>query len=75
MLMHFKYFFLFEQKLFGAVVIICIVMTFALAFFFAYHARLAWSNETTNESFKREDILKKYEFEDKTLQELIDEAD
>ena len=56
-------------------VIICIVMTFALAGFFLYHARLAWANETTNESFKREDISKKYEFEDNTLQELIDEVE
>jgi len=67
LIMHAKYFFLFEQKMFGAVIIICLVMTFALGFFFMYHARLAFCNETTNESFKKEDLQKKYDFEDKTL--------
>ena len=65
--MHLRFFFLYEHKMFGGVIIICIVMSFALGFFFVYHARLAMANETTNESFKREDIKSKFDFEDKTL--------
>ena len=75
LIMHLKYFFLFEQKMFGAVIIICVVMSAALGAFFVYHCKLAIDNMTTNESFKRTDCEKKYDFEDKTLQELIDECE
>lgn len=40
LIMHFKFFFLNEQKWFGMVIIICVAMFFALTAFFVYHLRL-----------------------------------
>jgi palmitoyltransferase len=56
LLMHFKFFFLNEERHFGLVIIICIAMFFALSVFFVYHLRLVIANTTTNESFKKDSI-------------------
>lgn len=53
LIMHLKFFFLNEERKFGVVVVICIVMGVCLLVFFLYHLDLALSNMTTNESFKR----------------------
>jgi hypothetical protein len=74
LLMHLKYFFLYEQRMFGCVVIICVVMSIALSIFFIYHINLARNNETTNESFKRGDMSENLKFEAETVQSLLDEA-
>jgi len=51
--MHVKFFFNQEEKNFGLVIAICIVMGVVLVAFVGYHLRLAKSNQTTNEEFKR----------------------
>ena len=61
--------------MFGAVIIICIVMSAALGAFFVYHCSLAKDNMTTNETFKKLDCEKKFKFEEYTLQQLIDELE
>lgn len=53
---HLKYFFLSEERNFGIVLLICMVMFFVLSGFLWYHLSLAKSNMTTNESFKRADF-------------------
>ena len=54
---HFRYFFLFEEKGLGVMVIICAVMVICLIIFLGYHLNLAVRNETTNENIKREELL------------------
>ena len=53
---HVKFFFLNEERHLGVVVSICAIITPVLCGFFGYHLRLAWNNETTNESYKRDAI-------------------
>ena len=54
--MHFRYFFINQEKWFGLIVIVCIVMAVVLLGFFFYHLMLAWGNQTTNESMKRKSL-------------------
>ena len=68
---HFKYFFLYEEKGLGIMVIICVVMVICLIIFLGYHLNLAIRNETTNESFKREELLYNNQTERKTMNDLI----
>lgn len=68
---HFKYFFLYEEKGLGVMVIICFVMVICLIIFLGYHLNLAIRNETTNESFKREELLYNNQTERKTMNDLI----
>jgi len=68
---HFKYFFLYEEKGLGIMVIICFVMVICLIIFLGYHLNLAIRNETTNESFKREELLYNIQTERKTMNDLI----
>ena len=56
MIIHLKYFMLNEERMFGVVVIICIVMCTVLIAFFGYHLVLVYYNQTTNESFKCDEI-------------------
>jgi uncharacterized membrane protein len=53
---------------------ICIVMVICLVIFLGYHINLAVRNETTNESFKREELLSNIETERKTMNDLIQEC-
>ena len=62
LLMHLKYFFLNEERHFGIVVCICTIITPVLIGFFGYHLRLAWKNETTNESYKRESFTNQLKY-------------
>lgn len=56
LMINLKYFFLSEERHFGIVLCICIVMFFVLGGFLWYHLNLAVNNMTTNESFKRGDF-------------------
>lgn len=73
--LHFKYFFLIEERKFGVVIAICMAMTVALACFVVYHFNLAINNTTTNESFKRYDLNYTLDYELKAIKELIAEAE
>ena len=70
-----KYFFLGQERHFGVIFIICILMFFVLSGFLVYHLRLARSNQTTNESFKRYDFNYALKHEHKVLKELIEECE
>ena len=61
--LHFKYFFLNEEKHFGIVVTICLVMAIVLVFFFRYHLNLARSNMTTNEEYKHAEMSHKFKWQ------------
>lgn len=71
---HLRYFFLSQERHFGIVLIICILMFFVLSGFLIYHLRLAKSNQTTNESFKRHDFNMALKHEHKVLKDLIEEC-
>lgn len=73
--MHIRYFFINQEKWFGLVVIICIVMSVVLALFFGYHVNLAWNNETTNESMKKKDFKSSLARETSIIKALITETD
>lgn len=73
--LHFKYFFLIEERKFGFVIAICMAMAVALAVFVCYHFNLALNNMTTNESFKRYDLNSMLNHELKAIKELIQEAE
>ena len=73
--MHAKYFFINQEKWFGLIVIICIVMSFVLLCFFLYHVNLAWKNETTNENFKRKNCDCNIKRELSIVRALIQETD
>ena len=64
---HVKFFFLNEERHLGVVVSICAIITPVLCGFFGYHLRLAWNNETTNESYKREAVRAGIQFQLDTL--------
>ena len=72
---HLKYFFLAEERYFGIVLVICVVMAVVLTCFLGYHLRLARSNQTTNESFKRDEFKHALQYEKKVLKELIKECE
>ena len=74
-MMHFWYFFLNEQRWFGVVVCICLVMAVVLCFFFHYHLGLVFKNETTNEEYKRQDFETKLKYQLNTVGKLIKEAE
>ena len=50
-------------------------MFFVLVGFLIYHLRLAVSNNTTNESFKRSDFNNALNFENRVLKDLIAECE
>lgn len=56
MTIHLKYFFMTEERNFGVILVICMVMGEVLMVFLGYHLNLAYNNKTTNESFKRDEF-------------------
>ena len=66
-MIHLKYFMFNEERMFGVVIIICIVMCIVLIFFFGYHLSLVYYNQTTNESFKREEVKFQLEREERII--------
>ena len=73
--MHFRFFFINQEKWFGLIVIVCGVMAVVLLLFFLYHVRLAWNNETTNESFKRKSLEGNIKREISIIRALIQETE
>mgnify|MGYP000920392714 CR=1 FL=1 len=67
MKMHMKFFFIQEEKNFGMVILICIIMSVILTCFLGYHLRLAWNNMTTNESAKKDQCRSQLKREERIL--------
>lgn len=72
---HLKYFFLAEERYFGIVLVICIIMFWVLGGFLFYHLRMAKSNMTTNEQFKRDEFNYALSHERRVLKDLFKEAE
>ena len=73
--LHMQYFFLNQEKTFGCIFLVCMVMTVVLAIFFNYHLKLVKSNRTTNESFKVSDFEKHLQREHTILSQLLEECE
>ena len=73
--MHLKFFFFSEERYFGIILIICMVMAVVLTGFLAYHLRMAVNNVTTNESFKRDEHKYNLHNENKIIKELLKECE
>ena len=63
-----------EERMLGVVIIMCIVMCIVLILFFGYHLTLVYYNQTTNESFKRDEVKQSLDREHEIIQDLIKEC-
>ena len=75
LMMHLKFFFFYEEKQFGIIVLICIIMGMVLVVFFGYHIGLASSNLTTNETFKKSECERLLYREEAIIKQLIYECE
>ena len=74
-LLHIQWFLFVQQRAFTLIVLLCLVMFVALAAFLSYHLELAKSNQTTNESYKRQQLNKALKHEIAVLRELVKECE
>lgn len=73
--LHLRYFISNQEKMFSIVVVICIAMSIVLTGFLMYHLKLATSNTTTNEDYKKDDFYISVQKEKQILEMILKKAE